>query len=199
MARVEASLEQRVRRAVGRHQAVRKVDLAGSRAEGRATERSDWDFVVVTDDFTALAGALPGLCAPLAPIAMQWDRLSPHQCWMLMLTGPTKVDLLFPDEPHELERPWEPTRENLAAIDDHFWDWALWLRSKEASGKRQQVEAELDKLHRHLLGPLGVRTTPASVTEAVAFYRDARAAAELRLGNEVPRVLEAAVAAAVLA
>jgi hypothetical protein len=199
VARVEASLEQRVRRTVGRHPAVRKVDLAGSRAEGRATERSDWDFVVAADDFTALAGDLPGLCAPLAPLAMQWDRLSPHQCWMLMLTGPTKVDLLFPDEPHELEPPWEPTRENLAAIDDHFWDWALWLRSKEAAGKRQQVEAELEKLHRHLLGPLGARTTPASVAEAVAFYRDARAAAELRLGNEVPRALEAAVAAAVLA
>ncbi len=197
--REEFSLERRVISAVGSHGSVRSISLTGSRAEGRATERSDWDFVVGTDDFTALAGDLPGLCAPLAPLAMQWDRLSPHGCWMLMLTGPTKVDLLFPDEPHELEPPWEPARENLAAIDDHFWDWALWLRSKEAAGKRQQVEAELEKLHRHLLGPLGVTTMPASVAEAVAFYRDARAAAELRLGTEVPRALEAAVAAAVLA
>jgi hypothetical protein len=194
---VEASLDQRVISAVGRHPAVRSISLAGSRAEGRATERSDWDFVLTADDFPALAGDLPDLCAPLAPIAMQWDRLSPHQCWMLMLGGPTKIDLLFPDEPHELEPPWEPTRENLAGIDDHFWDWVLWLRSKEAAGKREQTDAELEKLFRHLLGPLGATTKPGSVAEAVAVYRDARATAERRLDYEVPRELEAAVADAV--
>jgi hypothetical protein len=183
--------------AVGRHPAVRSISLAGSRAEGRATERSDWDFVVAADDFPALAVDLPGLCAPLAPIAMQWDRLSPHQCWMLMLRGPTKIDLLFPDEPHELEPPWEPTRENLSGIDDHFWDWTLWLRSKEAAGRREQVEAELEKLFRHLLGPLGVTETPGSVAEAVVVYRDARATAERRFDYEVPRDLETAVASAV--
>jgi hypothetical protein len=198
VARVGASLDQRVISSVGGHPEVRSITLAGSRAEGRATARSDWDFVVVTDDFPALAADLPELCAPLAPIAMQWDRLSPHWCWMLMLPGPTKIDLLFPDEPHELEPPWEPTRENLAGIDDHFWDWVIWLRSKEAAGKREQVEAELEKLSRHLLGPLGVTRVPGSVAEAVAVYRDARAGAERRLGYEVPRDLEAATADAVL-
>ena len=197
MARVEASLDQRVISAVGGHPAVRSITLAGSRAEGRATEYSDWDFVVATDDFPALAGDLPALSAPLGPLAMQWDRLSPHQCWMLMLRGPTKIDLLFPAEPHELEPPWEPTRENLPGIDDHFWDWALWLRSKEAAGKREQTEAELEKLFRHLLEPLGATRTPGSVAEAVDLYRDARAAVEHRLDYEVPRELEAAVADAV--
>jgi hypothetical protein len=196
---MEPSIDRQVTSAIGRHPAVRSVSLAGSRAEGRATEFSDWDFVVTTDDFPALAGDLPRLCAALAPIAVQWDRLSPHQCWMLMLPGPTKVDLIFPDEPHELEPPWAPARENLAAIDRHFWDWALWLRSKEEAGKRDVVAAELEKLFRHLLGPLGVPARPDSAAEAVAAYRDARAAAERRFGSEVPRELETAVASTVLA
>ena len=100
---MEASLDRRVISVFGRHPAVRSISLAGSRADGTATEHSDWDFVVAADDFPALAANLPGLSAPLAPIAMQRDRLSPHQCWMLMLGGPTKVDILFPDEPRDLE------------------------------------------------------------------------------------------------
>jgi hypothetical protein len=190
------SLDRQVASAIGRHPEVRSIDLTGSRAEARATEFSDWDFVVAADDFTAVARDLPELSAALAPIAAQWDRLSPHWCWMLMLQGPTKIDLLFLDEPHELEPPWEATRENLAGIDRHFWDWALWLRSKEAAGKRALVATELDKLLEHLLGPLGVTTRPDSVAQAVASYREARAAAERRFGCEVPRELEAAVAPA---
>lgn len=193
---VRPSLEQEVTLAIGRHPGVRSIDLTGSRAEGRATNLSDWDFVVTTHDFPALARELPGLSAPLAPVAMQWDRLSPHWCWMLMLEGPTKIDLLFFEEPHELEPPWEPTAENLEGIDRHFWDWALWLRSKEAAGKHGLAAAELDKLFRHLLGPLGVASPPDSVARAVADYRDARAVAERRSGCEVPRELEAVVAAA---
>lgn len=194
---VEPSLEQRVISAVGPHPAVRSIRLAGSRAEGRATAFSDWDFIVAADDFPALAAVLPELCAPLGPLAEQWDRLSPHQCWMLMLAGPTKIDLIFPDEPHELEPPWEPSRETLASVDRHFWDWALWLRSKEAAGKADLVATELDKLFRHLLGPLGVTSRPESVAEAVAAYRVARDRAERRFGCRVPRELETAVADAV--
>jgi hypothetical protein len=189
-----SSLEQRVTDAIGAHPAVRSIRLTGSRAEGRATAFSDWDFAVEADDFAAVARDLHELSTPLAPIAEQWDRLSPHWCWMLMLEGPTKIDVVFLDEPHELEQPWEPTRESLPGIDRHFWDWALWLRSKEAAGKRELVASELEKLFRHLLGPLGVTTRPDSVAAAVAAYRDARATAELRFGCEVPRKLEAAVA-----
>jgi hypothetical protein len=194
---VEPRLDQRVTSAIARHPAVRTIELTGSRAEGRATAFSDWDFVVATDDFPTLARDLPELCAPLEPIAGQWDRLSPHQCWMLILPGPTKVDLIFADEPHEFEPPWVATRDNLAGIDRHFWDWALWLRSKEAAGKEELVASELDKLVRHLLGPLGAEGRPQSVAEAVSAYRVARDRAELRLGCRVPRDLETAVAAAV--
>jgi hypothetical protein len=196
---VAPSLERQVISAIGRHPGVRSITLAGSRAEGRATGFSDWDFVVTADDFPAVAADLPELCAPLAPIAQQWDRLSPHQCWMLMLPGPTKVDAIFPDEPHELEPPWQPSRKNLAAIDRHFWDWALWLRSKEASGKVDLVAAELEKLLHHLLEPLGATAAPGSAAEAVAVYRDARTRAERAFSCEVPRALEAAVADRVLA
>ena len=190
------SLEREVTAAIGSHPAVRNIKLTGSRAEGRATARSDWDFAVETDDFAAVARDLPALSAPLAPIALQWDRLSPHRCWMLMLEGPTKIDVVFPDEPHELAPPWEPARETLPGIDRHFWDWALWLRSKEAAGKRDLVASELEKLFDHLLSPLGVAIPPDSVAEAVAAYREARAAAERRFGCDVPRELEAAVAPA---
>ena len=199
MARVAPSLERQVISAIGGHPGVRSVDLAGSRAEGRATEFSDWDFVVAADDFPTVAADLPELCAPLAPIAAQWDRLSPHQCWMLMLAGPTKVDFIFPHEPHELEPPWEPSRENLAAIDRHFWDWALWLRSKEASGKDDLVASELKKLFDHLLEPLGATAAPDSVADAVTIYRDGRAGTERRFSCKVPRELETAVAGSLLA
>lgn len=198
MASVEPPLDRRVVAALSRHPLVRSVRLVGSRAEGRAKEWSDWDFAVDVDDFDAVAQDLPALCAPLQPVAQQWDPLSPEYCWMLMLPGPTKVDLVFLDRPHPLERPWQPARDSLVDIDRHFWDWALWLRSKERSGKTDLVTAELEKLTQHLLAPLGVEATPASVAEAVAVYRGARARAERRFACEVPRELEAAVAGSVL-
>jgi hypothetical protein len=190
------TLDQRLIAAVGRHPSVRSVQLAGSRAAGRATARSDWDFLIDTDDFGALAAALPALCAPLEPIAQQWDRLSSCQCWMLILRGPAKIDLIFADQPHQDEPPWEPERDNLAAIDRHFWDWMLWLESKEAAAKEDVVASELEKLFHHLLAPLGVRQAPPSVSAAVAAYRDARAHAEQRFQCRVPRELETEIASA---
>ncbi len=121
--------------AVSPHPAVRRIELVGSRAEGRATRWSDWDFGVHTNDFAAAAEALPQLLAPLEPLVQQWDRLSSEQCWMLILPGPVKVDLIFPEEPHAREEPWRVAADTLAGIDDHFWDWMLWLRGKEAAGK----------------------------------------------------------------
>jgi nucleotidyltransferase-like protein len=173
---------------------VASIELVGSRAEGRATELSDWDFAVRANDFEAVAGALPGVLAPFEPLVQQWDRLSDEQCWMLILRGPTKVDLIFPDEPHVKEGPWEPGPETLDGIDDHFWDWMLWLRGKEAAGKEGQVESELEKLLEHLLGPLGVQVQPASITEAVEWYLAARDRAERRFGRVVSREVEEAVA-----
>ena len=182
--------------AVSAHPAVERIELVGSRAEGRATRWSDWDFGVRARDFAAVAGALPGLLAPLEPLVAQWDRLSEHRCWMLILRGPVKVDLIFSEEPHEKEPPWEPGPDTLGGIDDHFWDWLLWLRSKEAGGKDELVAAELQKLFGHLLAPVGVEAPPASVAEAVESYRAARDRAERLFEVTVSRELENAVAPA---
>jgi hypothetical protein len=187
-------LTDRVVQAVARHPAVRKVELVGSRGEGSATELSDWDFRVETDDFEALARSLPSLVAELEPLASQWDRLSGEWCYMLILRGPAKVDLIFPEHPHAHEPPWEPSRDNLAELDAHFWDWMLWLHAKEATGKSELVAGELEKLARHLLNPLGSAGVPSSIAEAVARYRVARDDAEGELGVRVPRELADAVA-----
>jgi hypothetical protein len=178
---------------------VRSIELVGSRARGDARPDSDWDFRVEARDFDAVAAALPGLVAPLEPLAAQWDRLSDEQCWMLILRGPEKVDLIFPEEPHAHEPPWVPSAENLCAIDAHLWDWLLWLRSKEASGKSELVAAELEKLFVHLLRPLGVERVPSSIADAVELYRPARDAAAARFGCVVSPALEAEVARALRA
>lgn len=171
-----------------------EIALVGSRAEGRAIARSDWDFRVDTSDFSRIAEALPRLLSPLEPLTEQWDRLSSYQCWMLMLRGPVKVDLIFSDVPHTFEPPWPVSAATLEGIDAHFWDWVLWLSSKDARGKHEVVDRELEKLFEHLLAPLGVRSQPASIGEAVAAYRAGRARAEDALGVEVPRELENEVA-----
>jgi len=187
------SIEEAVLAAVPAHPAVERVELVGSRAEGRATRWSDWDFAVRTRDFDAVAGALPRLLAPLQPLVEQWDRLGETWCWMLLLGGPVKVDVIF-DEPHAKEPPWEPGPNTLAGIDDHFWDWMLWLHGKEAAGREEVVAVELEKLWVHLLGPLGAPRAPWSVADAVASYREARALAERRFGRVVDRAVEWSVA-----
>lgn len=192
------TIQERVPAALTAHPAVTSVELAGSRAEGRATERSDWDFLVATDRFEDLAADLPRLVAGLEPLAQQWDRLSPSWCYMLILRGPVKVDLIFPDEPHLDDPPWRPDRENLAAVDAHFWDWMLWLSSKVASGKDELVAGELEKLFGHLLAPLGATARPSTIGEAVDAYREARERLEAKLGVAAPRDLENEVAPALI-
>ena len=172
-----------------RHPLIQAVTLIGSRARGDAGPLSDWDFEVQTADFPSVTGALPGLVAPLEPLAQQWDRLSDHACYMLMLRGAVKVDLIF-EKPHALEPPWVVSAETLPGIDEHFWDWTIWLASKDSAGKQSLVGTELQKMHEHLLGPLGVVSTPASVENAVAAYLPALRSAEERLGVRVPAALK---------
>jgi hypothetical protein len=179
------------------HPCVTSVDLVGSRADGRATERSDYDFVVHTTNFDRVAEALPGMVASLGPLSRQWDRLSDTMCFMLILPGPVKIDLIFRDAPHEHDPPWEPAPETLDGIDAHFWDWMLWLSSKLAKGETGLVQFELERLHRHLLRPLGERQAPSSIVEAVAHYQRLRDDVERRFGCTVSRTLEAAVLPAV--
>src|SRR4051812_30597874 len=136
--------------AVEGHPAVESVALVGSRAAGTATALSDWDFKVETDDFPTVAQEIGSLIAPLGPLAQQWDRLSEHSCWMVMMPGPVKVDFIF-GEPHSGEPPWDPRPSNLEAIDCHFWDWVLWLHAKRSSGRNDMVKAELDTMFGHIL------------------------------------------------
>ena len=167
---------------------ISRVELAGSRARGQAAPLSDWDFAVTALRFDDVRDALPETVMPLRPVVAQWDRLSPTWCYMLILAGPAKVDLLF-GHPHQPAAPWQVTASTLAGIDDHFWDWALWLRSKLAR-RDDLVAAELRKLHQHLLGPMGAARAPASLGEAVAAYRSARGDWERRLGTHVSRNAE---------
>ena len=184
------ALEAAVRRALEPHPAVDSVELAGSRARGTETPLSDWDFQVETSDFDALATALPRLVEPLAPLSRQWDRYSPHPTYMLMLRGPLKLDLLFLGRTNEPRPPWELSAETLPGIDDHFWDWMLWLDSKDRAGGREElVRAQLLLACTQLLEPLGVTEPPTSVHDAIDKYLRARAAAEERFGIRVDRAL----------
>jgi hypothetical protein len=176
-----------------RHPSVLSVELVGSRARGTASTFSDWDFAVETDDFEAVARDIHLLLGPLHPLVQQWDPLSETWCWMAILRGPTKLDFIF-GEPHDSEPPWQPRADNLDAIDGHFWDWALWLRSKQASGKTELLQHELAKLSAHVLCPMGVESRPLSLDEAVVSYLAARDRLERRFGVLVPRALECEIA-----
>jgi hypothetical protein len=172
------------------HPHIREVHLIGSRAAGTEVSLSDWDFRVGSDDFGAVAADMPELASNLEPLAHQWDRLSTHPCYMLILTGPAKIDLLFLDQPHQPKPPWMVSADTLPGIDRHFWDWTLWLAAKQQAGKDDLVRSELDKMAQHLLGPMGVREAPASLEVAVDSYRAARARLESRFNIGVPRRLE---------
>ena len=182
------SLAEQVPSVLAHHPSIDSVALTGSRARGEETELSDWDFKIETRDFASVGRALPALVAPLEPLAVQWDRLSVEQCYMLMLRGAIKVDLIF-DEPHAPEPPWELSAETLNRIDDHFWDWIIWLAAKDTAGKRELVAAELGKMHQHLLAPLGVVGVPSTIEEAVEAYGPALRDGAARLGVRAPHEL----------
>lgn len=169
------------------HPDIRAVELVGSRAGGSPTPSSDWDFVVVTERFDEVGRVLPALVAELEPLGQQWDRISAYPCYMLLLAGPVKVDLIFPDEPFESLPPWTVSAETLDGIDQHFWDWILWLASKREKREDELVRRELIKLRDHLLGPLGVDRVPGSIGAAVDGYRAARDEREREFGVEVSR------------
>ena len=116
---------------------------------------------------------------------------------MLMLRGPVKVDLIFPEEPYESLPPWTVTVETLDGIDRHFWDWILWLASKREKGQDDLVRRELLKMSEHLLRPLGVDRVPGSIEDALDSYRFARDQREREFGLEVSRRLEGEVLPAI--
>jgi hypothetical protein len=180
---------------VGKHPLVDSIQLSGSRASGAAHELSDWDFVVRTRSFDRLRRELPSLVEPLRPLAAQWDRYSDYACYMLMLRGPTKVDLIFPDERQQWAPAWTPSRTTLAAIDHHFWDWVLWLEQKRRSGNSDAVAKSLRDLYEFMLKPMGAAAGPDSISEAVEVFVRLRDQLEKRFGLRVARELEREVRA----
>ena len=179
-----------VSQALRSHPSVRDVRLVGSRAEGCGHELSDWDLAVETDDFSSVSQDLHRLVAPLCPLAEQWDPYSSHACYMLLLTGPTKVDLVFPDEAREWSPPWSPSPETLEAIDRHFWDWILWLEQKRRGRSDDVLAKSLDDMYELLLRPMGAVERPQSIPAALDAYLAARDTLERRYGRTVPRALE---------
>ena len=175
---------------VGSHPLVDSIRLTGSRSAGTQHELSDWDFLVATHDFAPLAAELPRLIEPLQPLAGQWDRYSHHACYMVMLRGPLKVDLIFPGQEQEWAPAWEPSQETLAAIDAHFWDWILWLEQKRRAGEEKVLDASLVDMYKLMLEPMGACSRPDSVAEAVELFVDLRHRLEDRFGVRVSRELE---------
>ena len=176
--------------AVADHPAVRGVEPAGSRLRGTHDELSDWDFVVDTDDFPAVARDMPSLAAALEPVAEQWEPLGHFPVYQVMLPGPTKVEYLFLDHAQDAFPPRVPGPDTLAAIDTHFWDWTWWLATKEHIGRDDLLAEHLPQMHGHLLGPLGVRNVPESIDAAIAAFVARRDELERRYGVTVPRALE---------
>jgi len=190
-------IAERVVGVLSHHAAVKSVTLVGSRVRGSSTRLSDWDFKVDTENFEDLASDLPDLVTDLDPLASMWDPITDGEsCYMLILDGPTKVDLIF-DHPHTNEPPWTVNADTLRAIDDHFWDWTLWLCAKQAAQKTELVTDELDKMFGYLLGPMGSTQIPADLSEAIADYRRLRAEREAQFGAVVPRRLDKAVSVVV--
>ena len=183
-----------VRDVVAQYPSVKSVTLVGSRARGDATPLSDWDYSVEADDFPAVRDVLPSLVAPLAPLTTLWDRLADRATFMLILRGPAKVDLLFDDVPNEVLPPYDVNEQSLRAIDSHFWDWSLWLVSKQAKGKSDLVLSELEKMAWYILSPMGIDQTPGDLAEAVELYLHARGEHEQRFGIRLDRELGAEVA-----
>lgn len=176
--------------ALKRHPSVRRVILTGSRATGRAHDFSDWDFRVETADFHAVERDISALVAPLQPLAQQWDRFTAEACYMLMLAGPTKVDLIFPTEAREWSPAWQVTPETLEPIDRHFWDWIVWLEQKRSAGDEDALTTGLEDMHRLMLAPMGNTAKPRTMKEAITSYSNARDALEGEYGVRVPRRLE---------
>jgi hypothetical protein len=175
------------------HPAVRSAVLAGSRAGGEPNELSDWDFSVEARDFERLAAELPVVVEPLGPILRQWDRLGHVATYMLMLADGTKIDLIFPAVAQEEAAPWVASAGTLQGIDDHFWDWIVWLASKDLGGKAGLVGSELERLYTHILGPAGVGSPATTVSGAVEAYVAARDARARELGVRVSLLAQEAV------
>jgi hypothetical protein len=110
---------------------------------------------------------------------------------MLILAGPVKVDLIFA-EPHDLLPPWQVAAATLPGIDDHFWDWLLWLSAKQAPANTILSRPNSPSCTR-TCSPLGVPAVPATPGQAIVGYEAARNGWQQRLRRRVSRAAEQAV------
>jgi predicted nucleotidyltransferase len=175
---------------VAKHPAVSCVTLAGSRSRATHEELSDWDFAVETSDFAAVARDMSALVAPLEPLGEQWEPMGHFPVYQVLLRGPTKVEYLFLEHSQDAMPPVNPSRETLAAINTHFWDWVWWLATKATVGREELVAEHLSQLHGHLLGPLGVQTVPKDIDAAISVFVARRDELERYFRLTVPRALE---------
>jgi predicted nucleotidyltransferase len=175
--------------------AVTSVTLGGSRERGRATELSDWDFYLA-GDAEAMMAEIPVVIASFEPLAAFWEPLAEEAGYMVVLDGPTKVDVFPLGGRRSIQPPWVVSADTLVQIDGHFWDWSLWLGGKTLRRERELVANELQKMHRFLLAPLGVAAAPRGLDEALAVYLRARASAMDALGLVVDPELGRQVSAA---
>jgi hypothetical protein len=172
------------------HPAVTSIELAGSRSRGTHDVLSDWDFAVGTSDFDALVRDLPGLVASLKPLSQQWEPMGHFPVYQVLLPGLTKIEYLFLDQSQDPAPPVEPSRDTLAAINTHFWDWIWWLVTKASIGRSDLVREHLPQLHAHLLRPMGLITAPTSIDGAIDMFVARRNELEQEFGVTVDRALE---------
>jgi hypothetical protein len=172
------------------HPAVNSVEFAGSRSRGTHEELSDWDFAVETSDFDALARDMPALVAPLDPLGQQWEPMGHFPVYQVFLRGPTKIEYLFLEQSQDSMPPLEPSRDTLAAINTHFWDWIWWLTTKASIGRSDLVAEHMAQLHTQLLRPMGISAEPDSIGSAVEAFVARRNALEEEFGITVDRALE---------
>jgi hypothetical protein len=99
--------------------------------------------------------------------------------------------------PHPIPR-WTVTPQTLPHIDAHFWDWTLWLGSKQLRGQADLVGTKLVKMWEALLKPIGAATPPNDITEAVGAYMVARSQRERELGTRLNHRLEHQVRGALI-
>jgi hypothetical protein len=183
-----------VRSALLADSGVRSVELIGSRADGSATELSEWDYLVRSAEPATLASRLPALIAPLRPLGQLWDPLARTPVFMIVLPGAVKVDVFSGAYPATPELP-AGAAGRLRQVDTHFWDWNLWLGAKRLRGNDELVRAELAKMYRHVLRPLGAASAPHRQDEAIGVYLELRRHRETQLGAPVAPGLGNAVIA----
>jgi predicted nucleotidyltransferase len=170
---------------IARIPAIQGLALVGSRADDDPTPLSDWDLEVTTNDFQGAAVGIIEVAAALHPLAVFFDPLGTRPNLTVVLDGPTKVDLIFPDVPFEAASPWEATGDTMTKIDWHFWDWTLWLAAKRLRGLDDIVDFSLEDQFAFVLEPMGVTQQPKSIEEAMDAYEEARGKKAAELGVEV--------------